>query len=79
MKLSANWNKHMQCNPAILDSTSFPLTQTLPVSLLVIESPAPTLAPCIPMGTDGVKVWLDYLFVAIFDCSAFISTQFKFP
>jgi len=29
------------------------------------------------MGTDGVKVWLDYLFVAIFDCNILVLTLWK--
>ncbi len=54
---------------------TFPPTQSLITKFLpVIESPALTLVPCVPMGNNGVKIWLDYLFVAIFDSSALIPT-----
>ncbi|KLO13520.1 hypothetical protein SCHPADRAFT_358540 [Schizopora paradoxa] len=41
------------------------------------ESPAPTLAPCVPMPDDGVKIWLDFLFIAIFDCNIVVLTLWK--
>ncbi len=70
VKLVADWNKEMQCTCAVIPVIS-PLTQSLVAILLpVFESPAPTLAPCVPMGNNDLKIWLDYLLAAIFDFSA---------
>jgi len=38
-----------------------------------IVSPAPTLAPCLAMGNNHVKVWLCYLFEAMFDSMQILS------
>ncbi|KLO11735.1 hypothetical protein SCHPADRAFT_456567 [Schizopora paradoxa] len=42
-----------------------------------LDSPFPTLAPCLPKPNKNVKLWLDFLFIAIFDCHIVGLTLFK--
>ncbi|KLO13518.1 hypothetical protein SCHPADRAFT_928474 [Schizopora paradoxa] len=42
-----------------------------------LDSPAPTLAPCIPNPDHRIKLWLDFLFISIFDCHIVALTLFK--
>jgi len=42
-----------------------------------LESPVPSIVPCIPLADGNVKIWLDFLFIAIFDCNIVVLTLWK--
>jgi len=41
------------------------------------QSPVPTLAPCVPEADGRVRIWLDFFFIAFFDCNIVVLTLWK--
>jgi len=46
-------------------------------SFRFVASPAPKIIPCVPVADGTVKAWLDFLFIAVFDCNVAVLTLLK--